>query len=344
MNINTPSPRKRTLSIGGATYDLFVRTGTGAFVISQDNEIRLPLGSKIRVQEMLERAGGGAANTSVGLRRLGFDAGFCGVMGDDQWGQSLLAHLQADNVDTSCLTIVEDEMTSFSLVLTAKSGERVILYTPGTNTHLHDSTFDKASAFSCDWIYLNHIAEESCMIENDLLEILTSDNGPGLSWNPGGFHITRGMQHPSAKALLAETDLLLLNREEALTFTSKEDVPSALRVLSDAGVTVACITDGANGAYATDGTTLYHCPVIQDAPVVDTTGAGDAFGTGATAALLHGETLPIILQSGTINATSVLGAVGAEPGLLTDIELAQRLDGTDLPVDATPLPPMSHVR
>lgn len=321
---------KRTLSIGGGTYDLFVRTGLEHE--TKTKALHLPLGKKIRVQEVLERAGGGAANTSVGLKRQGFDAGFSGVIGSDQWGTKLLDFLKKENVDTSSITQVEGEMTSFSLILTDADGERVILYTPGTNTHLHDTTFDKAAAFGCDWMYLNHIAEQSSEIIDDLLQILQGKNSPGLTWNPGGFHLQQGMEEASIKALLQETDLLLLNKEEAIQFTGEGTIPQALIKLKNAGVKYPCITDGSKGAYAFDGDMLYTCPPL-DTAVVDTTGAGDAFGVGATAALLRGSSLPEMLRSGTINATSVLGHIGAQNGLLTDTDLLHRLESTELIVD-----------
>lgn len=337
----TPTPSPRTLSIGGATYDLFVRTGHEHV---QASELRFPLGEKIRVQEVIETCGGGASNTAVGLKRLGCDAGFCGIIGSDQWGDRLRRNFEHEGVDTSAMTVVDDEMSSFSIILSVGSGERTILYEPGTNAHLHDATFDRAAAFDCQWIFLNHIHELSCIIEDDLLNILQRADGPGLSWNPGGCHIERGMHEKLTQALLHETDLLLLNKEEALAFTKEGSMEAALAVLSQAGVKYVCITDGPAGVVATDGASIYRCPVIKDCIIVDTTGAGDAFGTGATWALLNGKTLPEMLRAGTINATSVLGSFGAEQGLLTHTEMHTKLQSCDLVVDVSPLPPLSHVR
>jgi malate dehydrogenase (oxaloacetate-decarboxylating) len=44
------------------------------------------VGHKVKVREVVESCGGGANNTAVGLARLGCNAAFCGVVGDDQWG------------------------------------------------------------------------------------------------------------------------------------------------------------------------------------------------------------------------------------------------------------------
>lgn len=323
----------RTLSIGGATQDLFVSLPKESVHVHENRDsIVLPLGDKIRVSDVTETTGGGAANTSVGLSRLGCDAAFCGVIGSDQWGERLLATLKSEKVETCCATVVEDETSSFSIVMRAGSGERVILYESGTNAHLHDATFDKDHARSVDWIYVNRLHDQSMMIVDDLLEVLAAKPSIGLTWNPGGTQIRAGMRDPQSAMLLPSVTLLLLNREEALEFTGAADVDAAIALLLSAGVKIACVTDGARGSVASDGKVSVHCSTLQNAEIVDTTGAGDAFGTGMTWALAQGYDLPTSLRTGTINSTSVLGAVGAQAGLLTDTEIRHRLSGSSLDV------------
>lgn len=320
----------KTLSIGGATYDLFVR-----LPCNNTESFALPLGAKIRVDEMIETCGGGASNTSVGLSRLGCDAHFEGVLSNDQWGEKLLKNLQNEGVNTECITIVEDEVSSFSIILTGDSGERVILYEPGTNAHLHDATFDRDLIEEMDWVYLNHIQEDSCVIQDDIVKKLCGTR-TGLTWNPGGCQIDAGLDAANNAHLLSCATLILLNKEEALRFTKTHDTIDALKALLTAGVKYVAITDGKNGVTASDGTHLYHCGVLQ-ADVKDTTGAGDAFGTGVTWGLLQGMPLKESLKTGNIQAASVVSAFGAQTALLTDTEINTRLKECDLPVSQKPL-------
>lgn len=326
----------RTLSIGGATYDLFVRTDQS---IVHEHEGRkmfsFPLGDKIRVNDIVSTVGGGASNTSVGLARLGCQASFCGIVGEDQWGNLICDNFKKERVNTDLATFIDKETSSFSLVLSAGNGERVILTHPGTAKHLHDVTFDREAATHFDAVYLNHIHAESCVIENDLIDIFVSTPSIHLSWNPGGCQIEAGLTEKNNALLVAHTAILFLNKEEALAFTGAKTVTDALRVLHAAGAKIVCITDGADGAYATDGKTSYHCPAL-DGPVVDTTGAGDAFGTGVTWAVLKGKDLPTALQAGTINAMSVVGVIGAEKGLLTETQMQLSLEQSNLTVTAEP--------
>ncbi len=326
----------KTLSIGGATYDLFVRTGTALASSERGDVIELVLGSKIHVQEVIECCGGGACNTSVGLQRLGCQAAFCGVMGSDKWGEALTENLRREGVNIDSVTVVEKETSGFSIILSVESGERVILYAPGANEHLHAASFDRDRITQVDWVYLNHVQEKSCPVEDDLLDALKGTS-IGLTWNPGGCQLRLGCDDTRNRAVLARTNLLVLNKEEALSFSHATSTEEALRILSSLGVKVVCISDGKRGATATDGKQVCHCPTMENAPVADTTGAGDAFGTGLTWGLLSQMDLPTALQAGTINATSVLGTIGAEAGLLTERDMRKKLTDTHLDVHVRPL-------
>ena len=327
----------KTMSIGGATFDLFVIADHGVIHKNERSpSFTLPLGSKIRVDEVIRACGGGAHNTSVGLARLGCDASYCGVIGDDPWGEAILQNCSKEKVDTEHVTVVENEATDFSIILSARGGERVILKHPGTSKHLQDAPFAREAAAEVDWIYLNSIQEEACQIEDDIIRILVEIPHARLTWNPGSCQVEMGTKRRGIQELLRQTDLLVLNKEEAIAFTAEHDVLSAMRHLLGCGAKIVCVTDGAQGVVATDGTTVYHC-LPGDCPVVDTTGAGDAFGTGMTWALLTGKTLPIALRAGTINAMSVVGSTGAQPGLLTLDAMEKRLAGSDITVTETRL-------
>ena len=333
----TSSVSPRTISIGGATYDLFVTTSKEPVHAPDGTEsFLLPLGEKIWIKTVTSTFGGGAANTSVGLSRLGLQAEFCGIVSDDQWGNQILENLRHEGVDHQSATMVEGESSSFSIILSSLTGERVILAHQGTSRHLHDVTFDRENAARVDWVYLNHIHADTCVIEDDLIAMLTASDHANITWNPGGCQIDAGMKAKNNALLLEHTDLLLLNKEEACAFTGKKDTMHALRMLKEAGVKIVCITDGKRGAIATDGKDVFSCPAGQ-AKVVDTTGAGDAFGTGMTWALATKKSLPESLKAGTINAMNVVGAIGAQPGLLTDTEMRARLDSTQLDLASSPL-------
>lgn len=328
---------KRTslLSIGGATYDLFVPVDAPITTRSGEELLELKAGAKLPIETMVETAGGGAANSSVGLARLGFETKFCGVISSDMWGQRLLETLHKEGVDTSSATIVEHETSGFSLILLLSNGERIIFNHPGVNEHLHDATFDVDAIKTVDAVYLNRLSETACIIEDDITNALLQNTDCHLTWNPGGCQLEAGMHARDKKELLKRTTLLLLNKEEAMKFTGLTDMAAAMRALHASGVKYVVITDGKNGAFATDGNELFHC-APPETKIVDTTGAGDAFGIAMTWAILRGEILPKALVAGTLNAVSVLSAIGAQTGLLTESELREQLAHNPITIETSP--------
>lgn len=313
----------RTLSIGGATYDLFLTMSDD--LKEQNGTIALNVGGKMKVERVTEACGGGASNTSVALSRLGLSASFCGVVGCDQWGEKLLQNLRNEGVNVGSATVVENETSSFSIVLSLPGGERTILYAAGVNEHLHDTTFDAGAMENIDAVYVNHLCEHSRMIEDDIVRLIVAHPDIGLTWNPGGCQIEAGMDAHDSAQLLKNTNLLLLNREEACTFTHVTTVEESFEKFIKAGVRNVCITDGRMGVTASDGHHIYRCPVLNDVKVIDTTGAGDAFGAAATWALLTDRSLQTALIAGTLNAASVVSILGAQAGLLTDIQMEEQL-------------------
>ena len=318
MIMSSRHQHPRTLSIGGATYDLFL-TIDPEHGTSED--IILHGGDKIPVRSVIEACGGGACNTAVGLQRLGCEAHFCGVIGSDQWGERLLEAMHREGVGTESVTIVEGETSSFSIIINLPNGERCILATSGANQHLHDTTFDLHAVSTMDALYINHLCETSCMIQNDLIEVLRQHPSIFVTWNPGGIQIHRGVDDVENHALVERSNLLLLNKEEALAFTKASSVDASLALLRSIGAEHVCITDGKHGVLGSSRSGTIRCSALPSATIVDTTGAGDAFGSATTAMLLQGLPLRDAMIAGTLNASSVLGTIGAEDGLLTFDEL-----------------------
>jgi len=323
----------RSLSIGGATYDLFLAFDES---VHTAESISFHAGGKTPIKRVVEACGGGAANSSVGLSRLGTQASFAGILGSDQWGEIMLRNLKQEGVDTLSATIVDHETSSFSVILSTET-DRSILYAAGVNAHLHDVTFDTDAVKNADIVYLNHLTEDSCEIEHDIVRMLAESKAL-LTWNPGGCQIEAGMDAPDKAGLLKRAHLLLLNKEEALKFSGTSSIDEAMRRLIGVGAKNVCITDGKNGVIASDGVNRYHCPILP-VTIVDTTGAGDAFGVGVTWALAGGQSLQSALQAGTLNAASVVGTIGSQAGLLTQTEIRKRMEQSSLSVSVHPLSP-----
>ena len=75
----------------------------------------------------------------------------------------------------------------------------------------------------------------------------------------------------------------MLNREEAVTVGGGNwhDIHDLINKLHELGPKIVVLTDGPNGAYASDSENRFRMPLYPDpAPPVERTGAGDSFAGG----------------------------------------------------------------
>ena len=122
--------------------------------------------------------------------------------------------------------------------------------------------------------------------------------------------------------------MLICNREEAVEIGGGDhsDMADLLASLHRLGPEIVVVTDGPEGAYASDGTHRLFVPAYPDpAPPTERTGAGDAFSSTLVAALASGRPLVEAMARAPINAMSVVQQVGSQTGLITESELLGHL-------------------
>ena len=96
------------------------------------------------------------------------------------------------------------------------------------------------------------------------------------------------------EGLLALCDIVTPNESEAegitgLPVTTLAEAEAAAKALIARGAGAAAITLGAQGALYCDGARTVHVPAFAAGPVVETTGAGDAFNGAFAVALAEGR-------------------------------------------------------
>lgn len=107
--------------------------------------------------------------------------------------------------------------------------------------------------------------------------------------------------HDDLLAVLRRVDVLLINREEALQLSAKNNVAAAAREIRKMGPKWLVIKQGEYGAllFGPDGR-IFGAPAMPLEAVVDPTGAGDSFAGGFMGSLAC---------AGELNAASVRNAV-----------------------------------
>lgn len=126
--------------------------------------------------------------------------------------------------------------------------------------------------------------------------------------------------------LLALCDYITPNESEAegltgLPVTSLAEAERAADALLDRGVGAVVITLGGNGALYRDRTRSVHVPVISAGPVVETTGAGDAFNGGFAVALSEGMDVVDAVRFGCATAGISVTRPGTAPAMPARAEI-----------------------
>lgn len=127
-------------------------------------------------------------------------------------------------------------------------------------------------------------------------------------------------------AMLALCDYVTPNETEAETLTglpvtNLAEAERAADALMARGVGAVIVTLGANGALYRDPSRSVHVPVVSAGPVVETTGAGDAFNGGFAVALSEGRDVIDAVRFGCATAGLSVTRAGAAPSMPTRAEI-----------------------
>ncbi len=115
--------------IGSATWDVLFTTPTAKLVAAHKARQRFlafEYGGKLDAQEVVYSFGGGAANVSVGLSRLGVKTSIISRVGVDWLGEEVLKNLKLNAVNIKYVQKDKKENTPLSFVVTL--GERAITW------------------------------------------------------------------------------------------------------------------------------------------------------------------------------------------------------------------------
>jgi ribokinase len=112
------------------------------------------------------------------------------------------------------------------------------------------------------------------------------------------------------------------NALELELITGEKDPRKGADLLIKKGVQIVAVKLGSNGCYLTDGTQQHQIEAFK-VPVVDTTGAGDAFCAGFLYGLLNKKSLLECGIIGNFVASRCVMKLGARAGLpyAKDLEL-----------------------
>ncbi|MBL8159399.1 carbohydrate kinase family protein [Candidatus Saccharibacteria bacterium] len=300
----------RILTIGKATQDVFL--SGQVFAAHREKGIfyqHLQLGSKLELGNVIFSTGGNATNAATTFARQGLDASYMWVLGTEIASQAIMQTLDAENVDLSAVVQDDGYRASYSSVLLAPDGERTILNYHGTMVPVSGFPLDLERIGRNDWLYVSSLGTMG-LLEN----VVTRAHKAGVkvAMNPAGSELA----HPkSLIPILHDVSILSVNKEEAQLLVEGKTAEELARRLTAICPTVI-VSDGPRGSVATDGKQIVLAGMYQDVPVIDRTGAGDAFASGFVTKVIQGASLEEAVVFASANSTSVVQKIGAKDGIL----------------------------
>lgn len=314
------------ITFGSATFDVFAKTDSELITIktvkSTEELIAYPSGSKILMKRLEFCVGGGGTNTAVCMSRLGLKTAYVGNIGKDDAGKRVNESLKKDNVDF--LGSISEDMTNYSIILDSIGEDRTILVYKDASEKLNFDNIDKEKLMA-RWFYFS-------ALDIKLLEKLVNfaaKKGIKVAFNPSNYLADKGSEY--IQKILEKTEMLILNDEEAKLLVGNGSVPILLDRLKKLGPKIVVLTQGATGADVLYNDVIYHSDVLK-VDVVETTGAGDAFGATFLSGMLLKNSVREALKMAVVNSAFVVTKIGPKSGLLTKNELDKILNKSKINV------------
>ena len=235
--------------------------------------------------------GGAPANVAAAAARSGLNAGFCGRLGDDDFGRFLLRTLEQYHIHPLCPEPVTEAVTTMAFVSLDPHGDRTFTFArkPGADMFLTRADIDRArveqtiilhaGSFSLSKDPAADATRYALSKAHTAERLISFDvNYRSVAWDGDREGCIRAV-----KDILPMVDFLKISNEEADMLGMP--IQDAAR---EYNIAVLVETLGADGARFHYRGRCFHIPGHK-VPCVDTTGAGDAFWGAFLSCLLHGK-------------------------------------------------------
>ena len=308
----------RIVSVGSALQDIYLidhddlaPTPVGDTAIFG----KVVVGGKVDIDKISYEVGGGGLNSAITFSRHGHESILFANIAHDPAGMAIIRALDRENIDSSYMGFLERKTTGTSIILLdSRGGERTILTYRGASEQFGNISEKDLDLVQPDWLYVTTLRGDFETLSR--LFMYAKKLGIKIMFNPGVKELE---EKETTLKLFKYVDILNVNKPEASRLVPGATLTELLYHLNNMVETVI-ITNGAMGGIAGNSKETFRFGIYEDAKVKDTTGAGDAFGSGFLAALAAKRTFKNSLVFASANSTAVVSKLGANRGILTGKE------------------------
>lgn len=260
--------------------------------------------------------GGKGSNQAVAAARAGAGVGiqvrFISKLGRDPLGEMARHTYRVEGIDATHVLETDSPTGAAAIILDAKTGENAIVVVPGACYELTPEEVAQArAAIAGSAVFLTQLELSLPTVEFGLA--LAHELGVPTILNPAP-----GCKLPDS--VFPHCDYLTPNESEAEVLTglrvaSPADAERAADALLARGAKTVVVTLGAQGALVKNHHVCEHVPAVDAGPVLETTGAGDAFNGGLAVALAEGRPLIEAVRFGCAVAGISVTRAGTAPSM-----------------------------
>jgi fructokinase len=277
--------------------------------------------------------GGGPFNAARALGRLGCRVAFLGRLSTDRFGRILRSRLEEDGVDLS-LAPTTDDPTLLAIAEVDETGAATYRFHTAGTAAAGLAMADVAGVLPAETRAL-HVGTLGLLLEpmattiaglvggvrDDVLVIADPNIRPSAIRDEAGYRARLA-------ALTPRVDVVKASVDDLRWIEPSMDAVTAAEQLVASGPAAVLVTDGAGPIriVGRGGTVVVPVP---DVPVVDTVGAGDAFGAGFLAAWIRAghrradlsdlDAVAEAVRFGARVGAWTVGRAGADPPTLADL-------------------------
>ncbi|MEW6506084.1 MAG: carbohydrate kinase family protein, partial [Chloroflexota bacterium] len=187
------------------------------------------------VTSYAEACGGSAANTIVGLARLGCKCGFIGKVATDREGKMLLDDFCKERVDTEGIVQARRGRSGTVMGFVDKKGNRALYISPGVNNTIKLDEINPDYASATRFLHLtSFVGEKSFLTQKKLFELLPES--VKVSFDPGALYARMGME--KIEPIIKKIFVMLPNAGELELLTGEADYCRGADLLIQKGVKI----------------------------------------------------------------------------------------------------------
>jgi ribokinase len=260
------------------------------------------------------RPGGGGANVAAWLARLGAPVVLIGCVGDDDAGRTAARSLAASGVTVRL--VVDPGPTGAVVLIVGPDGERTMLSDAGANARLSAGDLPRDAFRPGARLHLSGYALLRGGSRAAGLAALAAarDAGMPASVDPSSAAPLAAVGGPAFLEMVREAGSIIATRAEAEVLTGTRDPEAAAsRLVEGRDEVILKLGDAGALWRGADGGSARVPAAAPAAPVVDSTGAGDAFAAAWLARRREGDDPAAALAAACVLASEVVTRPGAGP-------------------------------